>query len=73
MLYCAPLGSCLIVGSAYHKNHRSTNLRLAVFCPLAVFKFAMNNAASRLNEELAPFFIDRGRSSSPAALGLARS
>ena len=71
------MGSCLIVGSAYHKNTNAKverangvigdTLRAVAngrkddwdqHLPFAVF--AINNAASTVDDKLTPFFIDRG-------------
>ncbi len=67
-------GSCLIVGSAYHKNTNAkverangvigdtlrafANGRKEDWDPLAVF--SINNASSALGDRLTPFLIDRG-------------
>ena len=72
------MGSCLIVGSAYHKNTNakverangviSDTLRAYANArkddwdrQLPLAEFAINNAASTLDDEgMTPFFIDRG-------------
>ena len=83
------MGSCLIVGSAYHKNTNakverangviSDTLRSYANerkddwdIHLTLAEFAINNAASALGDDLTPFFIDRGPTSSPTPVSSAR-